>query len=852
MVSSPPLRLFVRTFIGLYAAVVLGATPAASQTIRVLQWNTYHGGYGTDGIYDQDRQVAWMRSVAPDIISLNEVKASQAAAYKTKLEAATGTIWHSFHVNAQSDGTGNQILSRFPILRTSIYRMATNGQYARAVAQATIDVQGRSLNFFSTHLDHADQTIRRAQVAELTQFLSGFSDPRIVAGDFNAAPASGEITTITADWIDGWEHTVHVGAASAYPPDNAADLGTRTLRERIDYIFLSERSGLIVRAAEKPDTRDLANPNVTRLLGTTDDRGVRPSDHNLFVAAVDLGPPPPDDDDVPPVVSLLEPAAGSDLSDVLVARANAVDDVLLAKVQFIVDGQIVGTDRWVPFELTIGTNQLALGTHTIEAVAIDAAGNRGSSGPRQFTVGADLSSADEIVLYAAAAPVRAGGWGLVSDTSAAAGAQLHHPNAGAAKITTPLANPVNFFEMLFDASAGQPYRIWMRLRAQNNHYNNDSVHVQFDNTVTSSGAPIFRIGTTSAAEINLEDCSGCGLSGWGWQDNGWGVGVLGPELRFATHGPQRIRVQTREDGVSIDQIVVSASRYRSTSPGALQNDTTILQNSAPPPDNQPPLVSLTAPAASASFVAPAAITVTASASDTDGAISRVEFLAGGSVIGMSTTAPYSIAWTGVAAGTYQLTARALDDDGALTTSQAVTINVTGPANQPPVVSLTAPAASASFVAPATITVTASANDSDGAITRVEFLAGGTVIGTSTTAPYSIAWTGVAAGTYQLTARAVDDRGAVTTSAAVAVSVTPAPAQIVLTARTIRLKSQKAVDLAWSGVTASTFAVFRDNQLIATVTNGTTYRDMLGKPRTVTYRVCVSGTQTCSNSVTVSF
>jgi hypothetical protein len=120
------------------------------------------------------------------------------------------------------------------------------------------------------------------------------------------------------------------------------------------------------------------------------------------------------------------------------------------------------------------------------------------------------------------------------------------------------------------------------------------------------------------------------------------------------------------------------------------------------------------------------------------------------------------------------------------------------------------------------------------------------------APYSIAWTGVPAGTYQLTARAVDDRGAVSTSAAVAVSVTPAPAQIVLTARTVRLKAQKAVDLAWSGVTASTFGVFRDNQLIATVANGTTYRDVLGKPRTATYRVCVSGTQTCSNSVTVTF
>jgi hypothetical protein len=94
--------------------------------------------------------------------------------------------------------------------------------------------------------------------------------------------------------------------------------------------------------------------------------------------------------------------------------------------------------------------------------------------------------------------------------------------------------------------------------------------------VASSGAAQWRIGTTSGADVNLEDCSGCGLSGWGWQDNGWGVGVMGPLVYFATTGPQTIRVQQREDGVSIDQIVLSSGAYLNASPGALKNDTTIL------------------------------------------------------------------------------------------------------------------------------------------------------------------------------------------------------------------------------------------------------------------------------------
>src|SRR6185503_14858639 len=102
-----------------------------------------------------------------------------------------------------------------------------------------------------------------------------------------------------------------------------------------------------------------------------------------------------------------------------------------------------------------------------------------------------------------------------------------------------------------------------------------------------SGAPVYRVGTTSGTEINLEDCSGCGLSAWGWQDNGWGVGVLGPQLYFQSTGTHTIRVQGREDGISIDQIVLSPGTYLNNSPGALKNDNTILPRSGNPPPPAP-------------------------------------------------------------------------------------------------------------------------------------------------------------------------------------------------------------------------------------------------------------------------
>ncbi|HWK04780.1 MAG TPA: glycosyl hydrolase family 18 protein, partial [Puia sp.] len=95
---------------------------------------------------------------------------------------------------------------------------------------------------------------------------------------------------------------------------------------------------------------------------------------------------------------------------------------------------------------------------------------------------------------------------------------------------------------------------------------------------------------------------------------------------------------------------------------------------------------------------------------------------------------------------------------------------TTPGNTPPTVSLTAPAANASFTAPATITLQATAADADGTVTQVQFFNGGTSLGTVTTAPYTFTWSNVAAGTYTLTAVATDNSGATTTSSAVSITV----------------------------------------------------------------------------------
>jgi endonuclease/exonuclease/phosphatase family metal-dependent hydrolase len=206
--------------------------------------------------------------------------------------------------------------------------------------------------------------------------------------------------------------------------------------------------------------------------------------------------------------------------------------------------------------------------------------------PASTTPESSTVSATEVVIPVAAAASVRGAWKVVSDGTAAGGARVATPDNGAAKLNAPYASPTDYFDVTFNAEAGRAYRLWVRGKAQNNHWANDSAFVQFSGSVTGSGAPVFRIGSTSATVVSIEDCNGCGVSEWGWNDNGWAV--LGDLVYFATTGSQTLRVQRREDGLSIDQIVLSSVKYLTAAPGAGKNDTTILTGgSAPAPAPAP-------------------------------------------------------------------------------------------------------------------------------------------------------------------------------------------------------------------------------------------------------------------------
>jgi regulation of enolase protein 1 (concanavalin A-like superfamily) len=471
-----------------------------------------------------------------------------------------------------------------------------------------------------------------------------------------------------------------------------------------------------------------------------------------------------------------------------------------------------------------------------------------------------------VVIWTASIPTGDlhGDWLRVSDATAAGGAALHNPNRSRSKVTPALASPTNYFEVRFDAAAGGPYWLWVRMRAENNAYANDSVHVQFSDSVDSANRPTARIGTTSSEELILQNGAGSAKpQGWGWTDNGYDSAA--EPIYFASSGTHLLRVQQREDGAIVDQIVLSRDTYVSTPPGARLNDTTILPTASPSPGlpdgQQNRYIGSPSLAGSATYQN-GTYSVVGAGADVWGASDQFHFVyrqftgdgeilarvatvqgihewskagvmfresltagsrhaftlvtpgkgyafqrrlapsgSSSSTSGGSGTAPGWVRlvrrgdtfssyrssdgrnWTSI--GSDQILMGPTVYAGLAVTSHDVTQRTTATfsnlsvlngttSNQPPTVTLTAPANGTTFTAPATIALTASASDPENRLARVEFYSGTTLLGSDTTAPYTFSWSSVPAGSYTLKAIAHDGDGASAMSATIDVTVSATP------------------------------------------------------------------------------
>ena len=264
--------------------VTLGTTlsssvSTSSSLLRVLQYNTHHGGYGTDGRYDTNRLANWIVKMNPDVVLLNEIEKytgwgnqNQPEVYKSLLQSKTGKTWYYLFAQEfgdwSSNGKGNLILSRVPFTSTERHELTYNSD--RSIAQAAITWNGRPITFMLTHLDPDSHSLRLKQATDVTSRAASESENKILTGDMNAWPDQTSIAQLNKTFSDSWAVAASKGTATAFSGNSG-----ETKSGRIDYIFYSKGSpNLTVKSSQVYDTRD--------------SHGVMPSDHRPVLTTFEV------------------------------------------------------------------------------------------------------------------------------------------------------------------------------------------------------------------------------------------------------------------------------------------------------------------------------------------------------------------------------------------------------------------------------------------------------------------------------------------------------------------------------------------------------------------------------------
>ena len=213
----------------------------------------------------------------------------------------------------------------------------------------------------------------------------------------------------------------------------------------------------------------------------------------------------------------------------------------------------------------------------------------------------------------------------------------------------------------------------------------------------------------------------------------------------------------------------------------------------------------------------------------------------------------SYADSGLASGTtYYYRVSAYNASGSSTFSNVGSGTTSSGTNAAPTVSIANPVNGASYPEGAAVTFSGSASDvQDGNLSAIlawtSSLDGN--LGSGPTFSRTLS-----AGSHVITAR-VTDSGGLTSSRQANVTVTSAgvsgPSLVV---RGYKTKNIKRVDLVWNGATAASVDVYRNGVRILTTVNDGLHVDTIATKRggSFTYRVCDSGTSTCSNEATVVF
>jgi endonuclease/exonuclease/phosphatase family metal-dependent hydrolase len=220
------------------------AVPVSAATIKVMTYNTAHGGLATTPA-TTDAQISTIASQNPDVVVLQETYNNQLTYYVNGLNGRPGnTGWHGAYARHCMAGTAPtcttwasdnvMILTRLATLSIDPVLIWAKDDYrvARGALHMTVaSSDGTPVNVFVCHLPALSnaQTSRLTYVAAFQAWAQSFAGPRLVGGDFNDSPGTAPIVAMTQQYSDAW---VLAGSGPGYTHSHG---GTPT--SRIDYWF---------------------------------------------------------------------------------------------------------------------------------------------------------------------------------------------------------------------------------------------------------------------------------------------------------------------------------------------------------------------------------------------------------------------------------------------------------------------------------------------------------------------------------------------------------------------------------------------------------------------------------------
>ncbi|PHQ35501.1 endonuclease/exonuclease/phosphatase family protein [Rhodopirellula bahusiensis] len=213
--------LLATVFVSFHSAPQVQAQDSASPIrLRVLSYNIHHGA-GNDGKIDLDRLANVIRKVEPDLVAVQEVDQNtrrNGMVNQVETLAAKSGLFGEFAKQIDYDGGeyGQAILSKYPIESLEVHWLPGDPiRERRIVGVAEMQIHSTRLRFATTHLHHVRADLREKQIDELNRLFANGDQPTVIAGDFNAKPASEAMQLLQTKWKVSTSESMHTFPAKS-------------------------------------------------------------------------------------------------------------------------------------------------------------------------------------------------------------------------------------------------------------------------------------------------------------------------------------------------------------------------------------------------------------------------------------------------------------------------------------------------------------------------------------------------------------------------------------------------------------------------------------------------------------